>query len=741
MAKKKRKRSAAAGVFQTIIALLCLLSLWIIIITLYSLPIACITNNEDNDIDGRAGAGGFEQKLNGFVVSSSIDNTGTKNRSRRPPLLSSSHNKFSSSHTNNDDDDVVQFDHHVLANIQATYNGARSYIEWLPKSLFLKKNNNVDLEKDIHKQFTVLPLSATVDRRPLIVRKQLLDYEKQQQHRSSSDNRGDTSSLLPIGCAISSTTFVSNLEYQNLKKSQKHTNPASCHVCFQFSNGEDMKNFVSPSNNHEVEVEEDETTATKCFSGKATITARFANWQQKDERFAGFGYPWTVDCTLPSGIKELTCKEITKLEREIISEEHGHDDGVQRIYFKTEAMLDAKVGSYNYQQQFIVHSLWPWGALMSHDDDRSKIAASLSETFDDTTSAFVPKKSKELKLMHVEGPVYDKIDSSNTPASLKSMNVHPNSRGGLHPRLLPNLFHLMRNAPGSTHMIAVVDGQAKRSYENLLALLNMEVGTLYPTHGHIFEDLPRAVLESLELIPISEMSQEESSSHGQTSYYSNNNNSNNNMTLMELLRYRQIRLTMVPILTPSLAFAKSVCGGQYPFATYLAARYAADYHAIMFIDGDTAIVEKSSTTLQDVLYNRFFSSKEENNHSSLKNKTCAGHRLRLIEQYVREEDETTEQLLACTNDLYSNQAKWDYAMKNCHLKEGHIVARTDSIYAFSVHHPDTLPEYLPRGVEDCITPGNREDDVYFLRAESEFVQLHLRDRERKVECACFVNQE
>jgi hypothetical protein len=140
---------------------------------------------------------------------------------------------------------------------------------------------------------------------------------------------------------------------------------------------------------------------------------------------------------------------------------------------------------------------------------------------------------------------------------------------------------------------------------------------------------------------------------------------------------------------------------------------------------------ESSDTLQTVLYNRFFSKQSTK---------CAGHRLRLIEQYVKPENESIQKVLQCTQDLSSDRVKWKYAMENCHLKEGHVVARSDSIYAFSVHHPDTLPDYLPTGVEDCITPGNEETDRYFLK-ESEFVQLHLRNRERKPECTCFVNKE
>ena len=187
---------------------------------------------------------------------------------------------------------------------------------------------------------------------------------------------------------------------------------------------------------------------------------------------------------------------------------------------------------------------------------------------------------------------------------------------------------------------------------------------------------------------------------------------------------------MIPIITPSLVFEKSVCGGQYTFAPYLAARYAADYQVIMFIDGDTAMVEgNNKRTLNEMLYDRFFSKDSSK---------CAGHRMRLIEQYVKPENNNLEKVLQCTQDLALDKNKWKYAMENCHLKEGHIVARSDSIYAFNVHHPDTLKQYLPEGVEDCITPNNAITPRYFL-SEDEFVQLHLRDRERKAECACFVN--
>ena len=594
--------------------------------------------------------------------------------------------------------DVLIFDHVAMQNIQETYKGAKSYIEWAPRDL-----DNIIPTDDLQGQFQAKPLLATIDRRPIIVRKQIQDdiIDAKEAKKPSLTQNGKL-----MGCAISATTHVSNLEAQYLKHYKEYT--PTCDVCFQFSNQQDMDNFVHGVGYEPLQPGQ-ESIATKCFGGKASITARFADWQQRDVRFRGYGYPWTVDCVLPNGIQELTCREISRMQREIEVR-----DGLQHIYVRTKFVLDGWFDIWS--KQFWVHSSWPWTAIMTHDDDRSMIAERLSKSWDDVNSGYVPRNAKELTLAHVEGPGYDKTEF-NGGLSLKSMEVDRESKGGLHFRFVSNLFHLMRNAPGSTHMMAVVDGQVRRTYEEIVKLLNSKVVDLYPTHGSIVFDSVEE-LQKRELIPISRMDAKKGL------------RAVTDLTLMELLRLRSIKIHLVPITTPSMAFERNVCGGQYSFAPYLAARFAADYQVMMFIDGDTAMVE-GSTTLQTVLYDRFFSKNSSK---------CAGHRLRLIEQFVQPEHENIEGVLQCTQDLSSHRDKWAYAMENCHLKEGHVVARTDSIYAFSVHHPDTLPGYLPKGVEDCITAGNMETDRYFLK-ESEFVQLHLRDRERKPECTCFVNRQ
>ena len=607
--------------------------------------------------------------------------------------------------------DVLKFDEHVSANIRETYNGARSFTEWSPGE---KPFGDVG-------QFRTTPLHATVDRRPIIVRKQLMEDKKDLAAKGKL-----------LGCAITGGTFISDLELIDLKKIYAPT----CGVCFQFSNQEDMDNFV-PNVGYKAPKPGQQFTPTKCFEGEATIHAKFADWQRRDPRFKSFGYQWQVDCVLPNGIQELTCREISRMQNEI-----DMLDDLQKIYFKTKLEMHGWFrwpgyddDSESHARRFGIQTEWPWTAVMSHDDDRSAIANGLSMSWNDIHSKFVPSSHHEMSLAHVEGPGYDQNEYSGH-LSIKSMTADKLSKGGIHPRLVSNLFHLIRNAPGTTHIVAVVDGQTQRSYKEMLTLLNTNISDLFKVYGNrAFGNTGE--LKDQHLIPIDSMNS------------MNTNSSQSPMTLLQLLRLRHIKIHMVPIITPSLVFEKTVCGGQYSFATYLAARYSADYQVIMFVDGDTALIESSNKrTLNEIMYDRFFGRKSSK---------CAGHRMRLIEQYVKPEYNDNESVLQCVQDLALDKQKWQYALKNCHLKEGHIVARTDSVYAFNVHHPDTLAEYLPEGVKDCMPPrvgfgwdklaslidnGTIEEFVpgYFL-GEDEFVQLHLRDRERKAECACFINNE
>ncbi|GFH46288.1 hypothetical protein CTEN210_02762 [Chaetoceros tenuissimus] len=583
--------------------------------------------------------------------------------------LSASKNAF------NPSNDVITFDEDVMKNILETYRGAKSFMEWAPQEL-----SSTDPIDDLRGHFQTIPLHATVDRRPLIVRKQLIEDKKKKQSLAANGKL--------LGCAITGSTFVSDLERQYLENYKQFT--PTCDVCFQFSNREDMANFV-PSLGYEVLKPKNISTATKCFGGEAAVEAKFAGWQQSRPHYKHTGYQWQVDCVLPNGIQELTCREISKMQKEINAQ-----DDLRNIYFRTKIEMDGWFSNASISEKaslkkrFLVFTEWPWTALMSHDDNRSAIASNLSMSWNDVNSTFIPTTHQEMTIAHVEGPGYDQTQY-NGSLSLKSMSVDKESKGGIHPRLVLNLFHLIRNAPGSTHMMAVVDGQARRSYQEVVKLLNTSISNLFEVYGErVFGSTESmALLLEQVLIPIDKMRPSPNIKSSSTDLRSS-------MTLIELLSIRNIKIHMIPVITPSIVFERTVCGGQYTFMAYLAARYAADYQVIMFLDGDATIVEgNSKRTLNEMLYNRFFSKNSSK---------CAGHRMRMIEQYVKPENSNTEKLLQCTQEVALDKNKWKYAMKNCNLAIGHIVARSDSIHAFSVHHPDTLPKYLPEGVEDCITP-------------------------------------
>lgn len=100
-----------------------------------------------------------------------------------------------------------------------------------------------------------------------------------------------------------------------------------------------------------------------------------------------------------------------------------------------------------------------------------------------------------MKLLHVEGPGYTKKDTGQAGLDhggvpiLASMLNNPDSPAGVHVRLVSNLIHFIRNAPNSTHMVAVVDGQARRTYEYLRQILNKYLIDLYPQHAQAFFEI------------------------------------------------------------------------------------------------------------------------------------------------------------------------------------------------------------------------------------------------------------
>jgi len=116
------------------------------------------------------------------------------------------------------DDDIIFLDTAVHKNVEATLKGATSRTEWDVSML-----GTVTLQDNLHK-FQVVPLMATVDRRPMTARVQIIRDKKQLYMDGSL-----------LGCAFSATTFVSNLRdlsVSGFKSGYPH--PTHCDICFQF---------------------------------------------------------------------------------------------------------------------------------------------------------------------------------------------------------------------------------------------------------------------------------------------------------------------------------------------------------------------------------------------------------------------------------------------------------------------------------------------------------------------------
>lgn len=82
-----------------------------------------------------------------------------------------------------------------MRNVQVTLASARSSVEWHPTVLgSLRKRENL-------RKFQVKPLMATIDRRPLTVKRQMRDDIRH------LHNQGRL-----LGCAFSTSTFVSKFQ-------------------------------------------------------------------------------------------------------------------------------------------------------------------------------------------------------------------------------------------------------------------------------------------------------------------------------------------------------------------------------------------------------------------------------------------------------------------------------------------------------------------------------------------------
>ena len=424
--------------------------------------------------------------------------------------------------------------------------------------------------------FVAQPLMATVDRRPIIVRKQTSYPPPFNFHSSGSK----------IGCALSTNTALTELGGISLKQLEQNLRHATCAVCFQFSSKGLAKQFVASEGGA---VEPDEST--RCFYGEPRVSYTFANWQQDYQQAARgslFGYPWTVDCELPNGHKELTCDGISEIN-------DSHDE-LQRIYVKTNFTLamksthkdrDMKQSSIPFPT-FHVLSTFPWDAVRSHSDDRLAIYKALPKNASDP-SPYVPSSAKELKLAYFQGPNYD-AEFAGAKMYLRSPSLEPESNGGVNPRFMSTLINLLRQGSDVTFFIGVLDGQAEHTRSILASKLELLVSDIYPLHArHLVRAFEFLSVEgnSGEYIPTGAFRDDIGRGSGAEARERDSSpHLNETLTLLDFMRLRNTKITIIPLPTPSLAFQTLLCGGQYGYASYILARFAADFHVVQYFDGD-----------------------------------------------------------------------------------------------------------------------------------------------------------
>ena len=594
----------------------------------------------------------------------------------------------------NIDEDLLRVDETVLENVRANLESARAIIQWMNPGSIPEKMRYV----------TAQPLMATVDRRPLTRRKQI----------RSLNSSGSVSST-QIGCAFSTNTAVSDIGRLDIvKSSERKHNKEYCALCFQFASllfAEQFLPNISSPYDHNGIVDE----SIRCIRGDALIHSRFASFQWSYRHPSGV-FPWTIDCTLPNTYLELDCEQISHYAE-------NQNDELQSIFLQTKFSLFAQTEGFFGQlrdMEFQVISRWPWDALKAHSYTK------LPSVLDDNSTRFVPSKSEELKLAYFQGPVYTlegqhkmkNKDKANF--RLDSPNLNPLSKGGLHRNFVNTAIQLARLAVGANIFVGVPDGQVQRTYESFKDLLATPLIKLFPKkksttlleHHHVIlgEGKIKGKMTD-EYITFATLF----NSHffSDASYH-----------LSHLLSARSISITLVPLPTPALSFKTLLIGGQYAFTSYIVARYSADFHAMMYFDGDAVPLDnpKVAKSLKEAIYYLFFTNREW---------SAPGRRFALVEYSVKNRFKRPTGYQQCFQqyfeDAMETQSDWSEKIDKCGKAMGNVVARCDSIEALDIHYASTDPELLPSeiGIEDTeIVP----DDY--------FIELHMTTKSRRQECLC-----
>lgn len=557
----------------------------------------------------------------------------------------------------------VDIDKTVLKNVFSYWEGARARVD------FPWDGSSSDSESVASQRFLARPLMATVDRRPATLRRQFLV-------RPSSKH---------IGCAISTNTMVTGLGFIDVSSFKSYEHQAACHACFEFASVTYAVNFLSEMASREVQY-----PSTVCIPGVVDLHQRFAAWQ-KGSRPPDKAYPWTVDCVFPGGFSELSCSGLSALNDD-------RPEALQRIFVRTNFTLITE----KHPNAMHVISFWPWNALRSHDDERQFL-----------DSVGRPKSASELNLAYFQGPNYE--TDAKDGKSLRTGVGRTHIKGGAHRSLVTQLLQLSLGAKGTTAYMGVPDGQVHSTLAQIEEIIRASIQDIIPTFSGA---LSRAY---------EEMQKSTGGSHHKTSlrevlYGTAEEPSTvmERLTVEHFMRIQRIQLRIVPLPTPALAFERLLISGQYAFNSYIAARYSADHHALMYFDGDAVplVMSHLNQSLIEIMYQTLYGAV----------KSCRGVQFSLIELSIPQHYSSPDDVFRCIKKFYEvSDDAWDLMYSTCKQSYGNILARSDEVRSMSVHYVDTFGTGHIEGTVECT-------GLDILQNSS--IELHMTMKKRPAHCTC-----
>lgn len=552
--------------------------------------------------------------------------------------------------------EVVYVDRSVLENVRSYWEGAQSCINC--NGVFSRATDLADIK------FVAQPLMATVDKRPVTIRKQMQSTKVASQ---------------PLGCAVSTNTMVTGLGHVLPGSFKGREDEAECFVCFETSSLEYAETFLLLVSQRKL------VDSTVCVHGVPDLYERFSSWQFKS-RPADKAYPWTVDCTFPSGFETLTCSGLSSLQGQPPEE-------LQRVYVLTSFTLTQSPASNSYPLR--ISSRWPWAAL------RSPIDAMFTSA--DNGFRISPSKPLDIKLAYFQGPNFE-VATESTRFSLRSSTTGP-IYGGSHIRLISQLLHLIERSHNAVFFMGVPDGQVNSTLTHISQLLQASLNETLPSHGRFIEKIQSYARLNAPYLFVRPFS----------------SSAERHLTLNHLMLAVNLEICIVPLPTPALAFEKLLISGQYAFSSYMAARYSAVFDVLVYFDGDAvpSLGPSAQGSLLDIFFETFFGREAHN---------CHGAQLTLVEWSIPTELSTPDSIVRCVEQFHERtRHNWTRGVQDCVQAYGNIAARGDSVQAMSVHYVDVNPEYLPQGVKYC--PG-------FALHRDKIVELHLTKKKRPSECTC-----